>query len=161
MRKVHFDLEKNQKEEGYYNLSRYLSVFRKKRKSMILKIKEENFLNMNVPTTFNDLMEEANSLALYPKLIKQLNKDFLFAIIDLDFDEEILPTSLKLMLHETVYKLIQEKFAEYLNLLYIIDVPEKQVKELNGNDTVQLAEDVSFLILKREWQKVWFKNKYS
>lgn len=116
---------------------------------------------MNIPTTFNDLIEEANSLALYQKLIKQLNKDFLFANIDLDFDEEILPTSLKLMLHETVYKLIQEKFAEYLNLLYIIDVPEKQVKALNGNDTLQLAEDVSFLILKREWQKVWFKNKYS
>lgn len=116
---------------------------------------------MNVPTTFNDLIEEANSLALYQKLIKQLNKDFLFANIDLDFEEEILPTSLKLILHETVYKLIQEKFAEYLNLLYIIDVPEKQVKALNGNDTLQLAEDVSFLILKREWQKVWFKNKYS
>ncbi|WP_452230875.1 MULTISPECIES: hypothetical protein [unclassified Lacinutrix] len=116
---------------------------------------------MNIPTTFNDLIAEANSLALYQKLVKQLNKDFLFANIDLDFDEEILPASLKLMLHETVYKLIQEKFAEYLNLLYIIDVPEKQVKELNGNDTLKLAEDVSFLILKREWQKVWFKNKYS
>lgn len=116
---------------------------------------------MNLPTTFTDLIEEASRLDLYNKLIKQLNKDFLFANIDLDFDEEILPTSLKLMLHETVYKLIQEKFAAYLNLLYIIDVPEKQVKELNGNDTVQLAEDVAFLILKREWQKVWFKNKYS
>jgi len=116
---------------------------------------------MNLPTTFNQLIDEANHLQLYEKLIFQLNKDFLFANIDLDFDEEILPTSLKLLLHETVYKLIQEKFADYLNLLYIIDVPEKEVRELDGNDTLKLAEDVSFLILKREWQKVWFKNEYS
>jgi len=116
---------------------------------------------MQLPTTFTTLIEEANSLKLYKKLIKQLNKDFLLANIDLDFHEDVLPLSLKLLLHETVYKLIQEKFTEYLNLLYIIDVPEKEVKALNGDDTLKLSEDVSFLILKREWQKVWFKNKYA
>ncbi|WP_034042756.1 hypothetical protein [Wocania ichthyoenteri] len=115
---------------------------------------------MQLPTTFNDLIEEANQLNLYDKLVNQLNKDFLLANVDLDFHEDILPTSLKLLLHETVYKLIQEKFTEYLNLLYIIDVPEKAVKALNGEDVLKLAEDVTFLILKREWQKVWFKNHY-
>ena len=116
---------------------------------------------MQLPTTFDALIEQANQLNLYRKLILQLNKDFLLANIDLDFHEDILPSSLKLILHETVYKLIQEKFTDYLNLLYIIDVPESQVKGLDGNDTLKLSEDVSFLILKRDWQKVWFKNKYS
>ncbi|AUC82643.1 hypothetical protein [Lacinutrix sp. Bg11-31] len=116
---------------------------------------------MKLPTTFQDLIEEANQLDLYKKLILQLNKDFLYANIDLDFDEDILPTSLKLLLHETVYKLIQEKFAEYLNLLYIIDVSEDVIKSLDGSDTLILAEQVLFLILKREWQKVWFRNEYS
>ncbi|AEH00574.1 hypothetical protein [Lacinutrix sp. 5H-3-7-4] len=116
---------------------------------------------MELPTTFEALIKEANQLDLYKKLIYQLNKDFLYANIDLDFNEDILPTSLKLMLHEIVYKLIQEKFTEYLNLLYIIDVPESKIKKLDGNDTLVLAEQVSFLILKREWQKVWFRNKYS
>jgi hypothetical protein len=116
---------------------------------------------MQIPTTFDALIEEANGLDLYKKLIFQLNKDLLLANIDLDFHEDILPSSLKLLLHETVYKLIQEKFTEYLNLLYIIDVPEKQVKQLDGSDTLKLSEDVAFLILRREWQKVWFKNKYS
>ena len=115
---------------------------------------------MNLPSTFEELIAEANQLDLYKKLVFQLNKDFLLANIDLDFHEEVLPTSLKLLLHETVYKLIQENFSEYLNLLYIIDVSEKQVKALDGSDTLKLSEEVSFLILKREWQKVWFRNKY-
>lgn len=115
---------------------------------------------MQLPNTFESLIEEANQLDLYKKLILQLNKDFLLANIDLDFHEEVLPLSLKLILHETVYKLIQEKFTEYLNLLYIIDVPEKQVKALDGDDTLKLSEDVAFLILKREWQKVWFRKHY-
>ncbi|MBP0904679.1 hypothetical protein ACFSKN_10655 [Mariniflexile gromovii] len=115
---------------------------------------------MQLPKTFEDLIENANQLSLYQKLVLQLNKDFLLANINLDFHEDVLPSSLKLMLHETVYKLIQEKFTDYLNLLYIVDVSEKEVKALNGEDLLKLSEDVSFLILKREWQKVWFRNKY-
>ncbi|MGB5418276.1 hypothetical protein [Algibacter sp.] len=115
---------------------------------------------MKLPKTFESLIEEANQLDLYKQLILQLNKDFLLANIDLDFHEEVLPSSLKLLLHDTVYRLIQEKFTDYLNLLYIIDVSEKQVKALNGDDTLKLSEEVTFLILKREWQKVWFRNKY-
>lgn len=116
---------------------------------------------MQLPLNFEQLIEEANQLDLYKKLVVQLNKDFLFANIDLDFNEEILPSSLKLLLHETIYKLIQEKFIEYLNLLYIIDVPESKVKALDGSDALKLSEEVTFLILLREWQKVWFRNKYS
>ena len=116
---------------------------------------------MKLPVTFEALIQEANQSNLYKNLIQQLNKDFLYANIDLDFDDEILPSSLKLLLHETVYRLIQEKFAEYLNLLYIIDVSENEIKALNGDDTVELAAQVSFLILKREWQKVWFRNSRS
>ena len=115
---------------------------------------------MQLPATFNDLIAEANQLKLYKKLIQQLNKDFLLANVDLDFHEDILPSSLKLLLHEAVYRLIQEKFTEYLNLLYIVDVSETAVRALDGDDLVKLSEDVSFLILKREWQKVWLKSKY-
>ena len=114
---------------------------------------------MQLPSNFEDLITEANQLNLYNKLVHQLNKDFKLANIDLDFHEDILPTSLKLLLHETIYRLIQEKFTDYLNLLYIIDVPENKIKSLDGSDTLQLSEDVLFLILKREWQKVWFRNK--
>lgn len=78
----------------------------------------------------------------------------------IDFPMSIAPEELKIQLHEKIYRLIQYKFAEYLNLLYIIDVPENEIKQLDGSDIVELAGQVSFLILKREWQKVWFRNNY-
>lgn len=118
-------------------------------------------MSSDLPQTFDDLVSKAETLELYSKLIQQINKDFLLANIDLDFESDILPSSLKYLLHEVVYKLIQNKFADYLNLLYIIDVSEKKIKQLDGNDTLKLSEDVTFLILQREWQKVWFKHKYS
>ncbi len=116
---------------------------------------------MSLPSNFQDLISEAATLDLYQKLILQLNKDLVYANIDLELDVETLPTSLKLVLKETVFHLIQNKFSEYLNLLYIVDVSELKIRALDGNDMVRLSEDVTFLILQREWQKVWYKAKYS
>jgi hypothetical protein len=115
---------------------------------------------MNLPKTFDSLIDEAQTQQLYEKLIAQLNKDLQYANVDLSFDFSVLPASLKVMLQETIYKLINEKFMDYLNLLYIVDVSEKKVKSIDGMDTYVLAEGVTFLILQREWQKVWFKNRY-
>ena len=116
---------------------------------------------MSLPNTFNDLITEAKDLNLYENLVIQLNKDMLYANIDLEFDKETLPSSLKLVLHETVFHLIQNKFSDYLNLLYQVDVSETKVRSLNGEDLVKLSEEVTFLILQREWQKVWYKAKFS
>lgn len=115
---------------------------------------------MTLPINFEELITEANALKLYKELIIQLNKDLLFANLDLEFDEETQPLSLKLVLQETVFNLIQHKFSDYLNLLYQVDVSEKKVRLLDGDDTLKLSEDITFLILQREWQKVWYKNKH-
>ncbi len=112
------------------------------------------------PINTDLLFEEAQKEALYLKLIEQINKDFNLANEGIDFPMSISPEELKIQLHEKVYRMILYKFAEYLNLLYIIDVSEEQIKKLDGSDLVILAEEVAFLILKREWQKVWFRNKY-
>lgn len=112
------------------------------------------------PISTDDLLSEAEKQNLYSKLIEQINKDFNFANEAIDFPQSTTPQELKVQLHEKIYRLIQYKFAEYLNLLYIIDVPEETVKQLDGTDLVELSEQVSFLILKREWMKVWFRNHY-
>jgi hypothetical protein len=112
------------------------------------------------PINTDLLLQEANNETLYVNLITQLNKDFNLANEAVDFPVSLTPDELKIQLHEKIYRLIQYKFAEYLNLLYIIDVSEEEIKKLDGSDLVILAEQVAFLVLKREWQKVWFRNKY-
>lgn len=111
--------------------------------------------------TADAVLAEVAQLDLYAKLIGQLNKDLALANIDLEFASDVLPTSLKLVLHETIYKLIQEKFMDYLNLLYIVDVSEEKIRQLDGNDVLQLSEQVTFLVLQREWQKVFYRNNFS
>ncbi|PWA08070.1 hypothetical protein [Flavobacterium laiguense] len=112
------------------------------------------------PQNTDLLLQEAEKETLYVNLIAQMNKDFNLANEAVDFPLSLSPNELKIQLHEKIYRLIQHKFAEYLNLLYIIDVSEEEIKKLDGSDLVVLAEEVAFLILKREWQKVWFRNKY-
>lgn len=112
------------------------------------------------PLNTDHLLSEAEKENLYLKLVAQINKDFNLANEGVDFPLNISPNQLKIELQEKIYRLIQYKFAEYLNLLYIIDVPENEIKQLDGSDIVELAGQVSFLILKREWQKVWFRNYY-
>ncbi|QXP80240.1 MULTISPECIES: hypothetical protein [Winogradskyella] len=115
---------------------------------------------MTLPSNFEDLITEAESLNLYKKLILQLNKDLLYANIDLEFHKDTLPTSLKLVLQETIFNLINSKFSDYLNLLYIVDVSEIKIRNLDGSDVLKMSEDVTFMLLQREWQKVWYKSKY-
>lgn len=115
---------------------------------------------MHKPSNFDELVAEVNALDLYDRLIIQLNKDFLLAGIDLELSVSTQPKDLFNVISEMVYYLLREKFMDYLNLLYIIDVPERQVKQLDGNNLEILAKNVSFLLLKREWQKVWYKKHY-
>lgn len=98
---------------------------------------------------------------LYGTLLRQLQKDFNLANISIDFSLDVEPNDFRSTLREKIYYLILEKFTDYLNLLYVVDVPEKAFKEIRATDVVEVADQVSFLILKREWQKIWFKSRYA
>ncbi|MCW4469715.1 hypothetical protein OGH69_12115 [Flavobacterium sp. MFBS3-15] len=117
-------------------------------------------MTFTAPQNTDLLLSEAQKEMLYAKLVEQLNKDFTLANESIDLDAEASPIQLKIAVQDKIYGLIQHKFAEYLNLLYIIDVPEKEIKSLDGSDVGELSEQVAFLVLKREWQKVWFRNRY-
>lgn len=120
-------------------------------------------MTFNYPNS-NALLASISSQQLYNKLVAQLQKDFKLANIEFSFLEENdapLPQELIAAVREKVYYLLLERFTEYLNLLYIIDIPEAVVKKIKVTDVVEIADQVAFLILKREWQKVWYKNEYS
>lgn len=112
------------------------------------------------PQSVDLLLIEAQKDFLYSKLIAQINKDFNLSNEPIDLPITLVPEQLKLQMQHKIHQLITHKFTEYLNLLYIIDVPEDAVKKLDGSDLISLSEQVVFLILKREWMKIWFRNNY-
>jgi hypothetical protein len=120
------------------------------------------FLTMNfpVPVTSEELLSQAQNENMYLKLIEQINKDFNLANEGIDFPQSTTPEELKIQLHEKIYRLIQHKYTELLNLLYIIDVPEETIKQLDGSNSQELSEQLVYLLLKREWMKVWYKKYY-
>lgn len=107
-----------------------------------------------------ELLQNAQENKLYLKLITQLGKDFSLANIPVQMGSGISPDDLKIVLHEKIYHLMMERFSEYLNLLYVVDVPEKAFKEIQVTDVVEVAEQVVFLVLQRELQKVRLKGQY-
>jgi len=106
------------------------------------------------------ILLKSKELSLYKKLVLQLNKDFLHANLSVVFPEDISPNDLKSQLNQIVTKLINEQFSEYLNLLYIMDVSEEKIKQLNIENSSNIITQNVYLILLREWQKVWFKENY-
>lgn len=117
---------------------------------------------MDIPIFQNgeDLMEYAKNQGMYGALVAQIKKDFSRVNLELLLAVDSQPKVLKAVLWENVYLLLMERFPEYLNVMYAVDIPEHAFKNLVITDTVDVAEQVTFLILNRELQKVSSKEKY-
>ena len=111
---------------------------------------------MNTAKLFSIVKERE----LYPALVNQLQKDFTLANIPVSLHVDLTPSELESLLVEKIYRLIMDKFPEYLNLLYSVDVPENAFEGISGSDVVEVSRQVALLILERELQKVELKRKY-
>ena len=106
------------------------------------------------------LLRSVSSYNLYEKLIAQLNKDLRLSGLTIQVPRTMDAVLLVSFLRENIYRLLMEDFSKFLNLLYVADVTEKQVSESSGGDAVEMADTATFLLLKRIWKKVWFKEHY-
>ncbi len=109
----------------------------------------------------DELISLSVNYFLYDDLVKQIEKDFALANESLVFSKEMPPIEIKHTIENKIAYLIQHQFSNYLNLLYIIDVSEDEIKNILPEDWNNLPEIVTYYILKREWKKVWFKKNYS
>ena len=107
----------------------------------------------------NQLLQEIDKLHFFKAVKSQLNKDFNFSGIVFQFQSNS-PHKLIEDLRSQLYQLITSDFSTYLNLLYRIDVSEAEIKKITEVDINEIIEHATFLILKREFQKVWFKSKF-
>ncbi len=106
-----------------------------------------------------ELLDLVTTENLYKCLIQQLNKDFLLTNLNTKFDLESTPADLMKSLQSVLLHLITDQYDDYLNLLYRIDVAEKDLLKIKGEQVATIIEQISFVILKREYQKVWFRNR--
>ncbi|SIQ22024.1 hypothetical protein [Maribacter ulvicola] len=106
------------------------------------------------------LIQAALGNSLFSELKQQVEKDFVLANIPLQIPEILDHSDFIALIREKVYYLMMEHFAEYLNLMYIIDIPESAFHNIEITDTVDVADQITLLILKREYKKVWYRNRY-
>ena len=85
----------------------------------------------------------------------------MLAGIQFDFDLELTPEQLVGALRVTIQDLMNNRFDDFLNLLYVVDISEMKIKNLEGKQAESMADEISYLLLKRLWKKVWFKQKLS
>ncbi len=93
------------------------------------------------------------------QLIDQINKDFYRAT-------QVEAVPLEATVHEIVInveialkEIIHRDASKISTLLYLVDVPEIEVEQYLSATTENLLSVVTFLILKREFQKVYLRNK--
>ena len=107
-----------------------------------------------------EIFEKLKNFNLQEKLVVQIIKDFKRSNVSLVIPISSSNKDILKLLQEKLYVLFLEKFDDYLNLLYVIDIPEKSLKKVKTNDIVEVSKEVAFLAFEREFQKVWFKNQY-
>ncbi|WP_423997642.1 hypothetical protein [Maribacter sp. IgM3_T14_3] len=116
-------------------------------------------MKLNVDNS-EQLMQVVKSDLLFDKLVQQVEKDFDLANVSLKIPDALEYTAFIALVREKVYYLMMEHFADYLNLMYIIDIPEIEFQNIEITDTVDVADQVTLLILKREYKKVWYRNRF-
>lgn len=97
---------------------------------------------------------------LYVEVLQQLQKDFELSGLAFELEEFIVPKDLIKVIYQQIYYLLATNFDGYLQLLYRIDVAEQ--KSVTQGDTIELiAQKSTYYILRREYQKVRLRKKYS
>ena len=107
-----------------------------------------------------ELIQNIEIENLYLKLIEQLNKDFQLSNLNFSFEETISPIELKDKFSTILLNLISNNYDDYLNFLYRVDVSEKELLKIKETDLTSIVNQITFLVLKREYQKVWLKRNY-
>ncbi len=116
---------------------------------------------MNLPkvTILNELYQEIDSIDIYKKLINQLNKDLSITGVDTIIYVSN-PAELFNQFNIIIEDLIENNFQTFLNLLYRVDYDENKIRQIIKMNSDNFYQKITFELLKREWQKVWYRSNY-
>ena len=113
-----------------------------------------------LPKKLPEFQEIAKDEKLYKLLVQQVNKDFVLAGVDyISFPEELALNDLINSLSSVIERLFTGRYDSYLNFIYRVDVSEKEMLKINS-ESETFYTDLAKIILKREFQKVWFRSRF-
>jgi hypothetical protein len=111
----------------------------------------------------SDLAHYRHDLEVIRMTAEQVKKDFSFHKMEVTFsgNEQTAYAELKAQLTPLLEKLFTENRQRLMQLLYRIDVPEKDWKKVLALDTDVQAGKLSEIILEREFIKALTRKLYS
>ena len=115
---------------------------------------------MILPKNTSELIVAISTDEIISAMIQQLNKDFQLCNLRIAFKLDLLPSELFKKLSQDILVLITNQYDDYLNLLYRIDISETELLQLKNSNSEQTSDQITFLILKRVYQKVWLKRYF-
>ena len=105
------------------------------------------------------LFSKAEAQGLEKHLIRQLNKDLSLSGVRASIPEDFTPGEVVTRLKEILEGLLHDDFQGFLNLLYRADVSQAKMGQSEESSFTEYIENSTYQLLKREWQKVWIRNK--
>ena len=105
------------------------------------------------------LINKLESSNLIKPLVEQIKKDAHLSGLDFHCSTEISAALLIKTVYDFLLNLIVNDFGAYLNFLYRVDLSEKELKSIDHIEPKDICREVTYLLLKREWQKVYFKSR--
>lgn len=103
-----------------------------------------------------ELLQYAEDQKLFEPLVGQVIKDFGLVGVTLSIPKPWVKSAFSERLTEKLYLLIMEQNREYVNLLYRMDIPEKELGPYKS-DTVEEAKRMTVIVLNRALRKVRFR----
>ncbi len=117
----------------------------------------------SISITDTVLLERSDVLALLPAAAQQIFKDFNraginFTLSETDYET---PEHLRTRVTQELIRLGSTASESFFQLLYLSDIPEAAIQNVNTNDPQKIALQAAEIIIIRALQKVWFRKKYS
>ncbi|WP_121964980.1 hypothetical protein [Myroides sp. N17-2] len=105
------------------------------------------------------LEDKVGEYNLLSDLVRQVEKDFRMAVdasITLNADT---PAKLVYEVYNELCNIVNKSsVSKFSSLLYRVDIAEKDVRAIQSTDIEDYLQQVTFLLLKREYQKVYIRS---
>ncbi|HIP47921.1 MAG TPA: hypothetical protein EYG92_03015 [Lutibacter sp.] len=112
-------------------------------------------------TDSDSLLLLISKKGLSQKLMQQIKKDFELSGLTFSIEKNLTSEQFLLYLYNQIQHLVKNNFEAYLQLLYRVDVPESSMQSGEIQNTIDFSKKATFLILKREWEKVYYREFFS